>query len=473
MEKLREKFQEELRRKLQLNSNKIFYKINDEVITYGELLERASLLCDYLKSDCSTVVLYGHKSIDMIVSIIGCILAGRCYVPVDIFTPKDRINKIVELSKSTLVINNSNNDLDIDYDVEIISNINNLPSRDSCINLNEYCYMIFTSGSTGVPKGVPISYSNLYNFIEWISCIDGFQYDCCNVLNQASFSFDLSVTDFYYALFNGHTLVGSEKCLQDDLSSFLEYVRINFVDVMVITPTFMKYLLLDKGFVEDNYPSLKSIYFCGEVLDTDVVRKIYDRFSNVKVINAYGPTEATSAVSSVVITREMLDYERLPVGEVSKCNNDIIIFDKEIVIKGKSVFSGYLGGIVGGHFLEDDVNCYKTGDIGIIDGDYLYCLGRSDNQIKLNGYRIELEEIEKVINNITGVNNSCVVAKKDKSGKVKHLKAFVCGDVTLDEVNSCLISKVPSYMVPKFIEIVSSLPVNNNGKLDRKKIESL
>jgi D-alanine--poly(phosphoribitol) ligase subunit 1 len=218
---------------------------------------------------------------------------------------------------------------------------------------------------------------------------------------------------------------------------------------------------------------IKGLRFCGEVLDVDVVRKIYDRFSNVKVINAYGPTEATSAVSSIVITREMLDFERLPVGEVSKCNNNIVICDKEIVIKGKSVFNGYLGEIVGGYFLEDNINCYKTGDLGIIDGDYLYCLGRSDNQIKLNGYRIELEEIEKVINNIVGVNNSCVIAKRDNSGKVKCLKAYVCGEVDLDEVNSWLTSKLPSYMVPKFIEKVSSLPVNNNGKLDRKKIESL
>lgn len=473
MEKFREKFQEELKRKLNSYSNKVFYTVNDEVITYKELYERALSLSEYLKNDSSPVVLYGHKSINMIVSIIGCILAGRCYVPVDIFIPIDRFNKIIELSKSTLIINNSDKNLDIDFDVEIISNINNLPSRDSCINLNEYCYMIFTSGSTGVPKGVPISYRNLYNFIEWISVIEGFKYKSCNVLNQASFSFDLSVTDFYYVLFNGHTLVGSEKKLQDDLEVFLDYIKRKKVDVMVITPTFMKYLLLDKSFGEDNYPLLKSIYFCGEVLDVDVVRKIYDRFSNVKVINAYGPTEATSAVSSVVITRDMLDQERLPVGEISKCNNEIVIREEEIVIKGKSVFSGYLGDIVGGHFLEGDIDCYKTGDLGVIDKDYLYCLGRSDNQIKLNGYRIELEEIEKVINSIIGVNNCCVVAKKDKTGKVKYLKAYVCGDVLLDEINSILSSKVPSYMVPKFIEIVSSLPVNNNGKLDRKKIESL
>ena len=83
---------------------------------------------------------------------------------------------------------------------------------------------------------------------------------------------------------------------------------------------------------------IKSFYFCGEVLDVDLAKKIYNRFPNSKIINAYGPTEATSAVSSVVITKEMLDLERLPVGEIDKCNNEICIISNEIVIKGKSVF---------------------------------------------------------------------------------------------------------------------------------------
>ena len=109
MEKYREKFQEELRKKLNSYGNKVFYTINDEVITYKDLYERALSLSLYLQNDSCPVIVYGHKSIEMIISIIGCILAGRCYVPVDIFTPIDRINKIVELSKSTLFINNSFN----------------------------------------------------------------------------------------------------------------------------------------------------------------------------------------------------------------------------------------------------------------------------------------------------------------------------------------------------------------------------
>lgn len=470
--KSKKNFQEEVREILNKYSDRTFYVINDVSITYGELLKKAESLAKYLRNDSSPVIVYGHKSIEMVISFIGCILAGRSYVPVDIFTPLDRIEKIIDLSKSTLVINNSLRR--ISFSIDSISNIDNLEENNNISdNENDICYIIFTSGSTGVPKGVPISYENLLNFIEWISNIEGLEGEKYKVLNQASFSFDLSVTDFYYALFNGHTLVGSEKVLQEDLGAFLEYVNHNKINICVMTPTFMRYLLLDKGFGEDNYSSIKSFYFCGESLDIDLVKKIYNRFPNSKVINAYGPTEATSAVSSVVIDKNMLELDRLPVGEIDKCNNEIDIISNEIVIKGKSVFSGYLDNIIGGYYKEENVNCYKSGDLGKIEDNYLYCLGRIDNQIKLNGYRIELEEIEKVIKDIDLVNMCCVIPKRDNLGKVKYLKAYVVGDITSDEILSILSLKLPSYMIPKFIEIVNDLPVNNNGKLDRKKIENL
>mgnify|MGYP003303029451 CR=1 FL=1 len=327
------KFQEKLRNVLKKYSDRVFYVLNDESITYGELLEKADNLSKYLGNDNSPVLVYGHKNIDMIISFIGCVLANRCYIPVDIFTPLDRVEKIINLSKSSLVINNSGRRNS--FSINSINNIYDLEICESINNDNEICYMIFTSGSTGVPKGVPISYDNLTNFIEWISNIDGFGFEKVNVLNQASFSFDLSITDFYYSLFNGHSLIGSEKLLQDDLSSYLEYIYKNDVNVCVFTPTFMRYLLLDRSFGEDNYPTVKAFYFCGEVLDSILVKKIYDRFPNCKVINAYGPTEATSAVSSVVISKDMVELDILPVGEVDKCNNDISIIDGEIVIKGK------------------------------------------------------------------------------------------------------------------------------------------
>ena len=107
--------------------------------------------------------------------------------------------------------------------------------------VNDIAYIIFTSGSTGDPKGVPISYSNLLNFIEWVNTLKPLsEYENINVLNQASFSFDLSVADIYYALSNGHTLVALDKDNQEDYNNIFKIISDNNVNVLVITPTFIK-----------------------------------------------------------------------------------------------------------------------------------------------------------------------------------------------------------------------------------------
>lgn len=180
-------------------------------------------------------------------------------------------------------------------------------------------------------------------------------------------------------------------------------------------------------------------------------------------------------VSAIVIEKEMLDDKLLPVGDVDNFATDIEIINGQIVLKGKSVFSGYLSNIVGGYYKEDGINCYKTGDLGYIRNGMLYCSGRVDNQIKYKGYRIELGDIENHINKIDGVNDSCVIAKKDDNGDVKTLKAFVdTNDSKLDSesIKNILKNTIPNYMIPKTI-IFQKLTVNNNGKVDRKALMDL
>ena len=165
----------------------------------------------------------------------------------------------------------------------------------------------------------------------------------------------------------------------------------------------------------------------------------------------------------------MLNDKLLPVGITDCFATDIEIIDDEIVLKGRSVFSGYLSGIIGGYYKEGNINCYKTGDLGYINDNMLYCNGRKDTQIKYKGYRIELGEIEYYINQINGVNDSCVIAKKDNNGDVKTLKAFIdINDTNLssDDIKNYLLEIIPNYMIPKTI-VFQKLPINNNGKVDR------
>lgn len=416
------------------------------------------------------VIIYGHKSINMLISMLACLISKRAYIPIDIETPIARIEEIIKITSANLVIKNEEIHIpNVDcYTLEELVNFKNEKTRD---NTNEIAYIIFTSGSTGKPKGVPISRDNLANFINWISNLAPLsQYKHINVLNQASFSFDLSVADIYYSLYNGHTLIGLSKYSQEDYNEIFKIIKENNVNVGVMTPTFVKLCLLNKEFNEHNYPNLKCIYFCGEQLEVGVVKKLYLAFPNLKIINAYGPTEATSAVSASLITKEMLNKDILPAGDMNNLATEIVIEDNEIVLKGKSVFSGYLEGYTGGHFKENNVNCYKTGDIGYIEEEKLYCKGRKDNQVKYKGYRIELNDIENNIKRIKGVKECAVVAKRTETETVKAIKAFVVleANFKVEQVKEELKKLLPTYMIPKIIKNVEKMPINKNGKIDRR-----
>lgn len=233
-------------------------------------------------------------------------------------------------------------------------------------------------------------------------------------------------------------------------------------------------MLINPDFNSNNYPNLECIYFCGELLYINTVKKLFNVFPNIKIINAYGPTEATSAVSAINITKDMLNNKILPVGDMNNNACDIEIIDGEIVIKGASVFSGYLGDVIGGFYKEDNINCFKTGDIGYIKDNLLYCGGRLDNQIKYKGYRIELSEIEYYLNTFDKVIDSCCLAVKD-NGIVKGIKAYVQVSKDIDEIKikEKLKSLLPNYMIPKTIVILNKFPINKNGKIDREALVRL
>lgn len=457
----------------------IAYWINNDSISYGELWQKASsAACSLKRQGSAPVVVYGHKSCDMLVSMLACLMAKRAYIPVELGTPESRVANIIKMSGAKLLIKNEHVDLNLDIEcLDLKSLVSIYDSGDEKESDNKIAYVIFTSGSTGEPKGVPISYDNLDNFVSWINSIEQMQSKSkLNVLNQASFSFDLSVADIYYSLSNGHTLVGLDKTAQQTYDKMFDIIKGNNVNVAVMTTSFGKMLLLNGDFNCNSYPDLKCMYFCGEPLEPTTVKKIRKHFPDISVVNAYGPTEATSAVSAVAVTDKMLEQEYLPVGEVKSAACQIDIVNDEIVLKGKSVFGGYMNGIIGGYFKDGDINCYKTGDCGYIDNGYLYCRGRIDNQIKYMGYRIELGDIENNLLKIEGVEQAVVVAKYKGSSKiVKTIKAFVVSDDKLDtaDLKSRLSELLPAYMIPKSIVKLNTIPLNKNGKIDRKRIEEL
>ncbi len=465
---------DKIRKIVNKNKVKIAYKINDKYITYNDLWNISSKYAELLKKQgTSPVIIYSHKDINTIISILSCIIANRTYVPVDLSTPLFRLHKIAIMTSSELILTDSGIKID-NIDCITLNELERFNNQEIKESNNEIVYIIFTSGSTGNPKGVPISKTNLNNFIDWICNLKPLSdYNNINVLNQANFSFDLSVADLFYSLCMGHTLISYDGNMEDNYNGIFNVMKL--IDVAIMTPTFIKLCLLNEDFNHRIYPKLKCIYFCGEELEIKTVKKLFEVFPNIKVINAYGPTEATSAVSALLITKEMIkDNKILPVGDVNSFATTIEIIDDEIVLKGKSVFNGYIGGYVGGYYKENNINCYKTGDIGYIKDGKLYCIGRKDRQVKYKGYRIELDEIEYNINQIKGVKESAVIAKYNDEGIVKTIKAFVVLDnIDTNYVKNKLEQKLPHYMIPKTIKIISKLPINSNGKIDRKALSEL
>ena len=240
------------------------YKVGDRSITYRELWEKANVKAGQLRGEGKApVIIYDTKEIETFTTIVACLLAGRPYVPINRTTPPERVEEITKIVQISDVV-------------------------------EDIAYIIFTSGSTGKPKGVPISTENLDNFTQWISTLKPLsEYAGCHVLNQASFSFDLSVADMYYSLFNGHSLIEMDLDATEEYSGIVPLFIREEINVAMLTPTFIRLCLLDESFCAQNCPELRCIYSCGELLDKKTARKLMVRFPSLKLINAYGPTEAT------------------------------------------------------------------------------------------------------------------------------------------------------------------------------------
>lgn len=465
---------------LAAGGEKLCYKIGAEVLSYHECYEQVQALAAALRRQGNgRVMVYGGKSVAQFVSMLACVAARRCYVPVDAEMPPARVEEIARQAQVSLVLANAPLAL---AGVPCMTPEALLAMDDSgrapVVSENDLAYIIFTSGSTGKSKGVPISYENVDHFISWITkapallALHGEK-----VLSVSRFSFDLSVMDVYFSLFTGSTIVAVPYGIRENLTRFYKDVCDEAIGLTVMTPTLAKLLLLDAEFDAAHFPALRGFFFCGECLEVQTARKLHARFPEAQLINAYGPTECTCCVTLVAIDEKMLEQPLLPVGVASESAVEIALEAEEIILKGASVFAGYLGMQSENCYQENGIACFRTKDIGSLEDGLLYCRGRMDHQVKYQGYRMELGDIESNLLQIPGVSEAVVCAKrKSNSGIVRLLKAYVVTTApSLDEaaIKTALAERLPSYMIPKTITRLAQLPVNANGKYDRKKLEEL
>ena len=482
---------------------------DDDCITYGELKKQSDRLACHIAAQNMErglpIVVYGHKQSEMIVAFLACVKAGHPYCPVDISVPESRLADILEASQSRLLIAIEKTEVTAENVIhfhemkEIISGSGDaVCDKKRYISGDDTYYIIFTSGSTGKPKGVQITANCLDNYLSWIVTVGGKEhYEKHNVfLNQAPFSFDLSVMDVYTSLYTGGTIWALEKSVQANFEALYSSLSRSNVSVWVSTPSFMNMCLMNKGFHQEMMPNLRLILFCGEVLPKQTAGELLKRFPKAKVFNTYGPTESTVAVTQIQITADMLDEESLSVG-VPRDGSPIYIMKDgnivpngergELVIAGDTLAKGYLNQpeLTNEKFVSYRINgdmtrCYLTGDEGYYDknGRLYYC-GRIDFQVKLHGYRIELGDIENNIMRNESVQH-CVVLPITKNGVNKALAAFIVPSATVEDefmfsqaVRKELLKKLPGYMVPQKYILLDKMPMTNNGKVNRNTLKEM
>jgi D-alanine--poly(phosphoribitol) ligase subunit 1 len=464
--------------------DKIAHISDVRTLTYLELRERSEALAGYFTErypgDKSPVAIVGHKEPEMLIGFLAAVKSGHPYIPIDRSIPAHRADRIVQSSGAIATLTPSQ-----------ISEFSGArwsvkPIR---VERDDPFYIIYTSGSSGEPKGVVITLQCLTTFLDWMleeqQLIEGRE----TFLNQAPFSFDLSVMDLYLSLATTGTLfsIGKEE-IENPKKLYSAFGR-SAVTSWVSTPTFAQMCLVERRFGQAMLPELRRFLFCGETLAPETASQLLDRFPHANVWNTYGPTETTVACASVRVTRDLLArYSPLPIGApmpgtkvfVADANAEPVAEGErgEIIIAGTNVSAGYFGRpeLTNASFFRlGGLRAYHTGDWGRIKDNFLFFEGRIDGQVKVNGHRIELGDLEENLRTLPTVADA-VVLPIIRKGVAESLAAFVVlvrrGPETEFELGAQLraqlAERVPVYMLPRKILFYDAFPITANGKTDRR-----
>ena len=459
------------------------------VLTYGELLARSDAVAAWLDAELgdsrAPVAVHGHKEPEMLVAFLGAVKSGRPYVPIDTSIPAQRVERIVANAGAALTLTPARVD-------GIVAE--GLPSRRRHGAGDDPFYILFTSGSTGEPKGVVITHANLAHFVSWMLAEQHFLTGAETFLNQAPFSFDLSVMDLYASLATGGTLFSITKNHVANLKELYAAFHVSGLTTWVSTPSFAQMCMIERTFAELMLPNLRRFLFCGETLAPETASQLLERFPQAEVWNTYGPTEATVATTSVRITREVLKkWSPLPVGAQMPGTRVVILGENgervsdgergEIVIAGPNVSPGYLGRddlTAKAFFTLGGARAYRTGDWGREREGQIFFEGRMDSQVKVNGYRIELGDLEANLRALPEIADA-VVLPVEKQGRIDALAAIVVLAVEKTgsdfaftaQLKTRLGERLPAYMVPRKFLYVDAFPMTANGKADRRKLAEL
>jgi amino acid adenylation domain-containing protein len=439
-------------------------------ITYAMLRSSAESIADQIfqsGDDRPLVGVIADKSIECYAAILGILMAGKGYLPLNPRFPESRNRFIIEKAGVRSVFENGRRTSQVTSQVPHTK--------------PDPAYLLFTSGTTGEPKGVQVSNKNVSAYLDFM--LKTYDFSGNDRFTQNfDLTFDLSVHDLFLCW-----SVGACLCVPEDSSSFsmARFIREKQPTAWFSVPSVVMLMERMRVVKPGAFPSIRLCFFCGEPLFVRTVEAWRPAVPNAKIINLYGPTEATIAISH---------YEIPPVPEQIKQELGIVsigrIFDGnswtsqvtcevtpvELCLSGAQIIDGYFNNPEADQqsFFTDEKTldkCYKTGDLvkSDQDGDLFY-LGRTDSEVKISGYRVNLREIENVINTYESVDQAVIIHEVKNDGQAV-LHAIIISktghETTIQQIDGFCRERLPWYMLPGNVIFVKEFPLSNNGKVDR------
>jgi amino acid adenylation domain-containing protein len=465
--------------------------IQGKYYSYAAFALRVAAIQLYMEKECPEVCRVGltiADHIDTYATIVALLLSGRTYIPINAHHPADRTMRIIEQAGISMVFSQQSDSVwsgVVMVDTTAIKDGNAPFQRFTGELSTAYAYILFTSGSTGMPKGTPITYFNLNSFVSAFNAL-GYELNKHDrVLQMFDLTFDLSVMSYLMPLLVGACVytVPDKGMKFTNVYALLEEYKLTFA---LMVPSVLSFLR--PYFEEIHLPEMRYSLFCGEALHADVSREWMKCVPNAVVDNVYGPTEATifcltyrlPATDDIVESNGIVcigtPMQGMGCMVVNDNNQPVAEGEKgELCLFGHQVTPGYLDDEKNkvAFFEFNNVRYYRTGDIAqtLPDGNYIYC-GRADHQVKIQGFRVELGEIEHHVREECGCNAVAIVITTTQNTSQIEV---VLNKESVEEqaVIAALRNRLPSYMIPARVHAVTPFPLNVNGKTDRKELTKI
>lgn len=450
----------------------------DRRLSYRQLLQQAQTIAAALQSKGiqpgQPVAVHLERGIDAAIAVFGVLLAGACYVPLDLKNPATRLSFITADAQVRAILGSGSAPAWLDESLWLdIAGCSEAIPEPVEIPTDSLAAILYTSGSTGQPRGVALSHRAVSAFASWAADLLALT-AADRIASSAPFFFDLSTFDLYAVLGAGASLHFLPTGLTMAPARLSAWLKEQTISGWYTVPSLLAFLAYKGNLAQTPLPALRFLIFAGEVFPTPALMDMAACLPKTELYNFFGPTETNVCCYWPVVRERLVAEQTIPIGlPAAGCELCIDIETGELWVQGPTLASGYWRDGCVQSFLNAD-GWYATGDRASLEhGEYRFH-GRLGRMLKCSGYRVEPAEIEAAVNAITGVKACAVIGMDDPAaGQRPALAVVLEPELTIAEIRKTLSRQLPSYMQPSRYLVLDELPRLANGKMDYNQLRAL